>query len=179
MEIITILGAIFGTIIASLVGSGLLVALLNRKRDNNKEKRETEASEVNNAGKITEIALNLLPRLQDEINSLKQEIRELRVTVENHQVTITQQLHRIVQLQKTLESQSDTINNMQRAMREKDQQLLVKDEKMAAMAQQILERDEAIIHQQSEIHNLQMKVDQVEKNQKIQTGELRSLQNHA
>lgn len=144
MDIVTIVG----TIIASLAGSGLLVALINRKRTD-------RAADVTDTEKMTQIAMSLLPPLQAEIAALKCEIIDLRNGLADHQQTITQQLRRIVDLQSVIESMSDTIRNMQAMVTVKDEQLR--------------DRDRVIVHMQGEINLMLAKINRLEK---VQTGEL-------
>jgi chromosome segregation ATPase len=160
------------TVLVSMIGSGLLLALINRKRDDKKsvadidiqsrdQKIEEQAAEISNTERSIQIAYGLLPRLQAEITLLKQELQDLREAFDKQTDTVSAQLKRIVSLQTTLETQSDTIKQMQ-AM-------------ITVQAQQIEERGRVIVHQQGEIDRLLAQVARLEKVQRGQTGELKML----
>lgn len=180
MDIVAMLGTIIASLAGSSVLSAIIVALINRKRDNKKaeaeikqqdadQKLEEQAAEISYSEKAVQLAYGLLPRLREEIDALKKEIVELKISFSKQTEIISGQLQRIIQLQSTMENQNVTIKNMQKVMMEKDGQLAEKDMKLSTMAIQIIERDSTIVHLQSEIHVLQTKVERLEK---IQTGEL-------
>lgn len=152
------------------------MSLINRKRDNAKsaidndlakrdQKIEEQTAEISNSEKAVQIAYGLLPRLQGEIETLKAELRDLKIAFDRQTDTVSGQLKRIVMLQSTLENQSETIKQMQ-AM-------------ITVQAQQIEERGRVIVHQQGEIDRLLAQVALLTKAQDKHTGQLRTLQDNA
>jgi chromosome segregation ATPase len=141
-------------VLIALIGSGLLVVLVERKRKN-------RSAAVDDTVKLTEIALKMLLPLQLEIDALKRDIKMLKEQLIEHQITITQQLARVVKLQAVLADQSTTIRGMQALLTVKEQQLE--------------ERDRVLVHQQGEIDLLTAKIAILEKTQRVQTGTLREM----